>query len=98
MGPLFKEGSKRVQQKTESKIVDQLCYIHHNCIHHGYSRNYEDWEFSSYHAYLGNDQTAIAKEEMIDYFGNLDELLKFHEAYKSQRIEMLFGEVGNFDH
>jgi hypothetical protein len=33
----------------------QLCYTHHNAIHHGFTAEYEEWLHSSYHDYVVRD-------------------------------------------
>src|SRR5690625_6578028 len=47
-GQVFLEKTKRVSINTYEKFCSLLCYIHHNPIHHGLSKTYEEWPFSSF--------------------------------------------------
>ncbi len=51
-GAVLQERVKRICLRTASRWWWQLCYIHHNCIHHGFAPDYELWPTSSYHDYL----------------------------------------------
>ncbi len=92
VGPLFKQGTKRVALTTESRIIYQLCYIHHNPIHHKLTSDYKDWKFSSYHAYTGERPTQISKGPMLDLIGGIDVFHALHKDYKLESDENLFDE------
>ena len=51
-GQVFLEKTKRVSINTYEKFCSLLCYIHHNPIHHGLSKTYEEWPFSSFQEYI----------------------------------------------
>lgn len=54
-GSVFQEGLKRICLRTESRLWWQLCYTHHNAIHHGFASDYDEWAHSSYHDYEVRD-------------------------------------------
>jgi len=67
-GSLFQQRFKRVLIKNEYYLTEKICYIHHNPIHHGFCKNYEDWFFSSYNIILAEGATNISREEVLELF------------------------------
>ncbi len=82
-GPVFKEGTKRVKIFNNKRLLDLLCYIHHNPIHHGFCEHYANWEFSSYSHYIEDLDTSIDTNEMLDFVGGKEAFVELHEQYKS---------------
>jgi len=91
-GPLFKQGLKRVAQNTESQIIHQVCYLHHNPIHHKISSNYSDYRFSSYQAYLTESPSKVSRETCLQLMGGRDNFIKLHENFKMLKQDNIFGE------
>lgn len=71
-GALFQKRLKRIAVKNDVKQLLLICYIHHNPIHHGIVRNYEDWKYSSYNAFLSEKPTNISKNRVLNWFGSGD--------------------------
>lgn len=92
VGPLFKQGTKRVGLSTESRIIYQLCYIHHNPIHHKLTSNYEDWKYSSFHDYINEKPTHLSKEVLLKLMGGIDVFHSLHNDFKLENDENLFDE------
>ncbi len=46
-------------------------YIHHNPVHHNYVKKWQEWPFSSVHAYLENTDPEIVLK-MWNYYPILD--------------------------
>lgn len=78
-GQLFLNKHKHIEVH-EGKILDKLCYIHHNPIHHGFCYDYDQWDYSSYHSYCRETPSKIFKE-FFDL--SLDEFQKIHDVYKA---------------
>ncbi len=91
-GALFKEGTKRVLLKTENRMVYQLCYIHHNPIHHHLTKRYDAWRYSSYNAYLSRKPSRLQREDMLEILDGIDGFLEIHREFKLDMNEDLFGE------
>ena len=97
-GSIFTERMKRILQRSEFNILDQLCYIHHNPIHHGFTLNYESWEYSSYNSYARRSFLFQGQREFIMQFFNnvnaqsIEEFIKVHEDYKVDKAEESFTE------
>ena len=97
-GTLLQKRFKRVSL-SEEKIMDKFFYIHHNPIHHHFSANYKQWEYSSFIAYFSSKPTRISKEKIMNLIkyhhleigakkANLLEYLKNeHQAYKLRRAD-----------
>ena len=90
IGPLFKEGIKRVKLKTESRVIYQLCYIHHNPIHHNLSMTYKGWKYSSYHSYVDKKIGNNDIQEMIEMIGDIEVFHTIHNNFKIDQAESIF--------
>ena len=88
-GSLFQESFKRVQLRNEVRLLDALCYIHHNPIHHNLSPFYDVWQYSSYVSYLSNKPTLLARTVGLALFDNLGldykAFVQYHEAYRLEK-------------
>ena len=88
-GSLFEESFKRIQISNEVKLLNTLCYIHHNPIHHQLSPVYDLWTYSSYKSYLSDQPTLLARQEGLQLFDGLGKdskaYFQYHEAYKIAR-------------
>jgi hypothetical protein len=85
-GSVFQEGLKRICLRTESRLWWQLCYIHHNAIHHGFAPDYEEWLHSSYHDYLVRDWNHLP--DHLQWLGTdatsaKKHFLQEHEQFKA---------------
>lgn len=76
-GPLFESPFKRKKIKSEEYLRNCLIYIHQNPLELGVK--IEDYRYSSYHAIIGSNATDIKKEEVIEYFDTLENLIACHE-------------------
>jgi putative transposase len=86
-GSLFQEKFKHVQLKSIIAVLDKICYVHHNPIHHGYHSVYENWKYSSYDVYLDDRICSLEREKGLALFGsNLDNrkpFIEHHQIYKA---------------
>lgn len=84
-GSLFIPNFKRKEIETDQHLTRLILYIHGNPVHHGFVKNITDWAWSSYHEILSdNKSTWLKREEIINWFGNEQEFIRFHQ----QRIEI----------
>jgi REP element-mobilizing transposase RayT len=79
-GPLFESPFERKWVDDESYIMSMIYYCNRNAVHHGFVNDLRDWEFSSYHSTLTNDNNIVATAEVLKRFGSL---ANFEEAHKS---------------
>jgi hypothetical protein len=48
MGSLFIKNFKREPIVDKTHFLNVVVYTHRNPVHHGFCKNFEDWDFSSY--------------------------------------------------
>ena len=49
-------------------------------MHHGFVRRFTDWKFSSYHAFLSDKNTNLQRNEVLSWFGGVNDFKKFHDG------------------
>jgi putative transposase len=92
-GALFIDYVRRKEVNDERYFSNLIRYIHYNPVHHGFCKNIDDWEFSSYGSILSDRKSALEKEKVLEWFGSKSDYRRFHEtqpfAWKSNEIEIL---------
>lgn len=93
-GSLFEHPFKRVPVTTNDQLKYLVYYIHHNPIHHGFCEHYLDYPWSSYLTMLSPKKTKLSRTEVLDWFNDKTNFIKFHsqeqiEKYDKMRIENL---------
>ena len=81
-GSLFHRPFKRKPIQKDAYFTALICYIHNNPVHHGFVQDTIDWQHSSWHTYLSVKPTKLAREEGINWFGDLEEFCKVHRLMK----------------
>ena len=76
-GSLFTRAFKRQEITSDRYFTNIIHYIHHNPVHHGFVKHIQDWPWSSYHDFLLPNLTS-AQQKVIDWFGNRDQFILFH--------------------
>jgi putative transposase len=78
-----------LQQNTRRKIVSDdeylktlAQYIHLNPVHHGFVSDAEAWKYSSYADYVSGAESFVKTKQLIQVYGNLDELVKKHRQHQ----------------
>ncbi len=90
-GGLFERDMKRPIIDSETYFLQTLRYIHYNPIRHGFVKELEDWDFTSYHAYLNASKTGKYKTEVLQRLGGIQAFLDFH------RDSQDFGDLNNIE-
>lgn len=67
-----------------SDIGRTILYIHKNPVFHGFVRQPEDWEFSSFHEIIMGNNRLVNSQKVIDLFGDRDTFLAEHFASASE--------------
>jgi hypothetical protein len=68
-GSVFQTRFKRTRVLEGFPLLDKICYIHHNPIHHDFHAVYQDWKYSSYDVYLGYQPTWLERKKGLVLFG-----------------------------
>jgi putative transposase len=78
-GSLFIDYLRRIEVKKDGQFSDTIFYVHKNPVHHGYCKTITEWPASSYNILTGIESTFLMRDEIIDWFGSMDQFIKFHE-------------------
>lgn len=85
-GGLFIDDAKRKHVENKQYFSRLIAYIHLNPVLHGFVRQPEDWKHSSYHTYLLQKPTKLAKEEGLEWFGDKADFIRLHRELAAQDI------------
>jgi putative transposase len=77
-GSLFIPNFKRKTIEDERYFAQIIHYIHNNPVHHGFAKDQGDWPYSSYQTFLTNKKTRLKREEVLNWFGDLNGFLEYH--------------------
>jgi len=78
-GSLFMQNLRRKPIHHTPYLCNTLHYIHYNPVHHQLCEKVEDWHWSSYHAYLLDKRTRLARQEALSWFGSVHEFKEYHK-------------------
>ncbi|MFN0200358.1 MAG: transposase [Bacteroidia bacterium] len=79
-GSLFMPNFKRKVVDNTAYYVNLIHYIHNNPVHHGFTKEAKDWQYSSYLSFLSDKQTKLMRDEVLDWFGGKANFEAFHES------------------
>ena len=86
-GSLFESPFKRKLIDQDNYLNSVIYYLHYNAQLHNFVDDFKDWEFSSYHTIVKNDDTHVSTNKVLDWFGGIDEFKKAHqERYPTKDI------------
>lgn len=77
-GALFIDYLRRAIISDEEYLRNIVMYIHQNPIHHNICNRLEDWKYSSYNSVVSQKPTLLEREEVINWFGNLENFIFLH--------------------
>jgi len=92
-GSLFIDTFKRRKVTSEIDLLNLIHYIHNNPVHHGFTKNMDDWKFSSYSVFLSPRKTMLAKSELMKLLGGTKGFKEFHQ----RSVEKKFLQTVEFD-
>ena len=81
-GRLFLYPYKRILVDDDGYFACLINYIHRNPVHHGLTKEYGDWNYSSYKLYFSDKATFINREKGLAPFQTLEAFFRFHEENK----------------
>jgi putative transposase len=81
-GNLLQRPFKRVLLANEKNVIDKICYIHHNPIHHGYCEHYNEWKYSTYPVFTSEVMTKLIIQENISPIFSQEEWILIHTEFK----------------
>jgi len=93
-GSLFLDNFERKEVNNSKYLLNVIYYIHYNPVYHGFVDSVEDWEFSSYHAFLSDKKSHLMRDEVIKWFDDKRSFIKINHQpvdVKKFALEMEFG-------
>ena len=81
-GTLFQTPFKRALVDDDSYFTQLIYYIHSNPQKHNLTNDFRHWRWSSYKGIISAKPSRLMKEEVIKWFGNEQEFIKFHTIGK----------------
>jgi putative transposase len=79
-GSLFQKNFKRIKIHSPKYYTFLINYIHRNPISHKISKDYKTYAYSSYNSILSNLPTRLKRKEVLDWFGNMEEFIRYHDG------------------
>jgi putative transposase len=77
-GSLFETPFRRIEISDNNYLRQLIFYIHFNAEKHGLCADFRKYTFCSYQAFLSNKLTRLKKDEVLNWFGDKTEFIKFH--------------------
>ncbi len=87
-GSLFSPNFKKKEITSDAYLTNVIFYIHHNPVHHGFTKQIEDWPHCSYLTILSDKETFLLRKDVIDWFGDKEAFTRFHQQ-SIQELEKL---------
>jgi REP element-mobilizing transposase RayT len=85
MGSLFIPNVRRIAIDEEEYLRRSVVYIHRNPIHHGFVDDIRHWPHTSYFKIWNQTKSFIKVEEVLTWFGCIEEFEKTHELNRDDR-------------
>ncbi len=78
-GSLFERPFKRKLIESGVYLKQVLVYIHNNAVHHGFCEHPFEYSWSSYHTCISTGKTKINREEVLEWFGDVENFKYVHD-------------------
>jgi putative transposase len=85
-GSLFLKNFKRSLVDNDNYISIIIAYIHLNPVLHQFAEVPEAWSWSSYNTLVSNAPTRLKRNEVIEWFGNIERLVDHHQQYRASKF------------
>ncbi|MCK4664331.1 MAG: hypothetical protein KAT68_15790 [Bacteroidales bacterium] len=77
---MFLDNINRKHINSEKYFKKTIHYIHYNPVNHGFVNNINEWEYSSYNSILSDKSTLIKREEVIEWFDDINNFVFVHKS------------------
>jgi putative transposase len=82
-GALFIDYMRRTLISDKENLRNLVLYIHQKPIHHHCSLYLDKWKYSSYNSFFSEKPSKIKREEVISWFGDLENFIQLHSIKSS---------------
>ena len=76
-GSLLRQNTCRKVVGDQAYFLNAIHYIHRNAVHHNIVKGLEDWPHTSFHSYLSNGKTQLARAKVLKWFGGKEQFINF---------------------
>jgi REP element-mobilizing transposase RayT len=85
-GNLFKRPFQRREVTSERYFTELILYIHFNPQKHRLSKDFREYPYSSYRAFLDSTRTDLSRVEVLCWFGGVESYQSIHtDAWKERK-------------
>jgi len=93
-GSLFQKNFKRVPVTSPDHLIYLVYYIHANPLRHQIVSDFKKYPFSSYRFFGTSKETKLCRDDVLAWFGSLDQFFTFHQDLQKnlEQIEYLMVE------
>jgi REP element-mobilizing transposase RayT len=77
-GSLFRKYFRRKPVLDNGHLLNAVCYIHRNPVHHGFTDIFTDYRWTSYAAILSDEPSVVCRETVLQAFGGRRKFIDFH--------------------
>jgi putative transposase len=78
MGSLFIKNFKREPISDKKHFLNVIIYTHRNPVHHGFCKNYEEWNYSSYNKIVDDACDLIEINKLLKMTDGLESFKELH--------------------
>ena len=78
MGSLFIKNFKRQPIEDKQHFLNAIVYTHRNPIHHGFRKDFHEWEYSSYNQIMAELNNITQSTKLLKMVGGIDEFINIH--------------------
>ena len=79
MGSLFVKNFKRNPIDNKENFHNAVYYTHRNPIHHGFCKNFDEWEHSSYNEIIEEQTEIIELSKLFKMFDSKENFIETHQ-------------------
>jgi REP element-mobilizing transposase RayT len=87
-GSLFEKPFERKRVTSETYLRNLIYYIHHNPVHHGFTKTIQEYPWSSYGSIISDRPTRIQRDEVIEFYGSKENFVAYHQGERD--LEAIF--------
>ena len=78
-GSLFQRPFRRQIITTNFQLKRTVYYIHNNPVKHNITNDFREFNYSSYHDILINNNEIVDCKSVVSWFNDLDEFIEYHD-------------------
>lgn len=78
-GSLFERPFERKRVSSEDYLRKLVYYIHYNPVRHNFVEKIESYSWSSYNTIVSSEATFVDREQVIRWFGDLENFVAYHQ-------------------